>query len=347
MIRNSLITELELTNFRNFSKNQWRFESPEVVLTGSNGTGKTNILESISYASILRSFRIAGVRDMINLGQRFFQIDLTVQLQGFNRKLTIFEDFLGRRQLKLGDAPVTKASEFIQEFHTVAFVPEDRVIVSGAAGCRRRFFDILISILDREYLYRLVLYRRALAQRNRALKANQLSTANLFEPELAQHAPFIARRRREYAKLVSSKIAVLLKNQDDFQVIYNPEYPEDSQEYLQEFPRFYERELVRGYTIGGPQVDEFEFNYRGKALRHFGSTGQIRLIALMIKLAEFQLVRQESHAPVIVLADDVSGELDEYNRELFYSTISVADQQFFTFAELPSFIHQRAQIIKL
>ena len=89
--------------------------------------------------------------------------------------------------------------------------------------------------------------------------------------------------------------------------------------------------------LGKVSVDVFLFDLLdGKNLRSFGSTGQIRLTALMLKLGEYLLLRQ-TELPVIVLADDVTGDLDAERCRLFFDTISDADQQFFTFARDPQF----------
>ena len=111
----------------------------------------------------------------------------------------------------------------------------------------------------------------------------------------------------------------------------------DREENLQQLKKDFPRERQRGCTLSGPQLDEFEFRYDGKVMRNFSSTGQKGLIALLLKLAEFAIVRRESSEPVAVLADDVLGDLDRNNAELFLNVVKQADQRFFTFAEMPSF----------
>ena len=112
--------------------------------------------------------------------------------------------------------------------------------------------------------------------------------------------------------------------------------PENAEEYRSLLEKTREKEIVRGCTGSGPQLDEFEFLLNGKQLRYYGSTGQIRLISLLLKLAEFNLVRRSAKEKVAVLVDDVTGELDEENKIRFFETISDADQQFYTFTEFPS-----------
>ena len=198
---------------------------------------------------------------------------------------------------------------------------------------------MLISTLDSTYLTRLADYSRALAQRNRALKPPvNRSIVAAFEPELAANAPSIAALRRQYAGSVEQELNALLKQRGggEFRILYRFDYPESESEYLALLEKNRERELLRACTGIGPQLDEFEFYLDGRQLRHYGSTGQIRMISLLLKLAEFNLVRRSASEKVAVLVDDVTGELDEANKNRFFDAISGADQQFFTFTEFPA-----------
>ena len=331
-----VLRSLELTDFRNFESRKLVFSSRNIFFTGANGSGKSNLLESIAFASLLRSFRGASPREMIRIGGREFRLQVMLESRIGNHRLQISEEISGRRRLFINGDAIRKSSDFIREFHTVVFAPEDREIVSGTSGCRRRFFDIMISGVDGEYLQRLSRYHRALIQRNRALK-NAPHTASAFEEELAEQAPFIAAKRRHFAAVTGEKVAALLGEKGSFQIVYRTDSGADSKEHRRIFEAKKESELRRQCTLCGPQLDEFEFFYNGKLLRTYGSTGQRRLIALLLKLAEFDILQSNSRAPVVVLADDVTGELDESNLKLFLNNIAQADQCFFTFAEPPGF----------
>ena len=312
------------------------FCNRNIFFTGKNGSGKSNLLESIAFSSLLRSFRGASPREMIRLGAREFQIKTVLQGKVRPEVLQISESVSGRRQLFINNQPVARSSDFIREFHTVVFAPEDREIGAGSSGCRRRYFDILISEVEPEYLLRLSRYHRALVQRNRALKTAPQAAA-AFEAELAEQAPFIAQRRRHYARIISEKVAALLGGRGSFNAIYRTDCAESAEAHLELLQSRRESELRRQCTLCGPQLDEFELIFNGKLLRTYGSTGQIRLISLLLKLAQFQVVKSAADLPVAVLADDVTGELDETNLQLFLETISEAQQSFFTFAEAPRF----------
>ena len=331
-----VVESLELTDFRNFASRKLVFCNRNIFLLGSNGSGKSNILESIAFSSLLRSFRGAPPREMIRFGCKAFQLRTRLRTPSGSELLRIVEHASGRRELFIRESPVSRSSDFIREFHTIVFAPEDRMTAAGSSSYRRRYFDILVSEIEPEYLHRLSRYNRALLQRNRALKTSP-RTAPAFEEELAEQAPYLAAARRRYAELVGAECAALLGGRAEFAILYRTDTADTPEEHRKLFAQKRESEIRRQCTLSGPQLDEFDLMFNGKLLRTYGSTGQVRLVSLMLKLAQFKLVRERSNIPVAVLADDVTGELDDANLQLFLDTVSGAGQCFFTFAEPPRF----------
>lgn len=328
------IENIRLKNFRNVSDSSFAFDADRVLLLGPNGSGKSNLLEAISFLSVLRSFRGAPAREMVKLDCREFVISARIG-GGTRRQLAVRENIGGARELFEDRRPVRKSSEFIRNFRTVSFAPEDRMIVSGGASYRRRFFDMLISVLEPKYFSDLGNCNRALKQRNRALR-NGGKGADCFVPELIGSTVSLTAFRREYAAMVEREVNKLLGVSGKFGVRCRFSAPEDEGAFAELLEREREKELRRGVTLYGPHLDEFEFSLDGKPLRSCGSTGQIRLLSLFLKLAEFALVRKLADLPVLVLADDVTGELDAENARRFFELTQVADQAFFTFAIEPA-----------
>lgn len=338
-----LLERLKLTDFRNCESGEFQFSGKKVIFTGSNGSGKTNLLESIYFLSILRSFRSTSVRNMIRIGSHSFTLFARVHSRGYPETLKVIQNG-NQREMLIDGNRIRRSSEFIREFRAVVFVPEDRNIAGGSSSFRRRFFDMLISTLDSGYLTQLSDYNRALTQRNRALKSPlNLEIAVAFEPELAANAPAIAALRRKYAGFVEKELNLLLKQcgGGEFRILYRSDYPDSKSEYLIQLEKTRKKDLLRACSGIGPQLDEFEFYLDGRQLRYYGSTGQIRMISLLLKLAELNLVRRSASEKVVVLVDDVTGELDEENKNRFFHAISGADQLFFTFTEFPDFAYFR------
>ena len=295
------ILDIELDRFRNYARKRFDFSSDTVLFYGKNGSGKTNLLEAVSYLSLLRSFRgHVQSRELCALGENMFSLAATLDKGVFKEKLHISESRSGKRELMIGQAKISRSSEFIREFRTVAFVPEDKMIISGSSSFRRRFFDMMISTLDPEYFVSLMRYNRALAQRNKAFKVNP-SMAKLFEPELAQQISAICSRRKSFAAKVTAEFNRISGNEYDFNIAYAPDYPLDPEGFQEHLERHRKRETERGCTLWGPQRDEFIFSFHRRDLRIFGSTGQIGISALLLKMTEFRLVKTLANLPVIAL----------------------------------------------
>ena len=327
------ITTLKLRNFRNVGRGVFDFSASRVLFLGPNGAGKSNLLEAIGFLSVLRSFRGAPVRDMMKLDEHEFTIAAKLDCGAYRKVLALREGTSGR-ELFEERKPVPRSSDFIRNFRTVVFAPEDRMIVAGGASYRRRFFDMLISVLEPKYFTALGDCNRALKQRNKALRSGGRG-AECFDPVLAESAGVLAAFRREYAAMLEKAVNKLLAPRGVFGVRCRFSAPEDPGEYLKLLAAERPRELRRGATLYGPHLDDFELVLDGKSLRSCGSNGQIRLTALYLKLAEFSLVRNLAELPVLVLADDVTGELDAENTRRFFELTQVADQAFFTFTRRP------------
>lgn len=332
-----MLQEISLTNFRNFGRSSINFSGSDVVLTGANGSGKSNLLEAVNHLSILRSFRGPGLtREEVKIGCTSFKISGVLKTIAGNKKsLSVTEHVSGKREMFIGDCKISKSSDFIGEFRCVPFVPEDLAIVSGHAGIRRRFFDMLISALDRDYFFRLGSFFRALQQRNMALKSANLSIAGAFEEELADSGEFIVAKRADFALKVEKVMNQLLGGKFAFSCRYLPDVNGSAADFKAKIAEIRDKELLKKHTLCGIQLDEFEFRFDDKKLRGYGSAGQQRVSALLLRLAHFFLIKESASTPVIALVDDVTGELDKRNFDFFLDSILPADQRIYTFTALP------------
>ena len=332
-----MLQEIQLTDFRNFGKSSITFSGTDVILTGANGSGKSNLLEAVNHLSILRSFRGPNLtREEVKISCSSFTISGVLRtLSGSIEKLSVTERISGKREMSIGDCRITKSSDFIGEFRCVPFVPEDLSIITGHAGVRRRFFDMLISALDRDYFFRLGSYFRALEQRNGALKSGNVNVAKAFENELATSGELIVAQRAEFARKIEKEMSELLGDRFAFSCRYLPDVSGGAADFRAKLAELREKELIKKHTLSGIQLDDFEFRFDDKKLRGYGSAGQQRISALMLRLAHFFLIKKVALTPVIALVDDVTGELDERNFDHFIDSISEADQRIYTFTALP------------
>ena len=344
-----MLKKLYLHHFRNYEEKRLDFSGAEIQLCGKNGIGKTNILEAIHYLGILRSFKNAPVREIVQHSHDFFVLMAIFEKGGSEHKIQIEQRKNGERICLIDGTLEKKANLLLHNFRSVIFAPEDRSIISGTAAVRRRFFDILISLEDSGYLYDLQQYKYALAQRNTLLKKSGVNISNPlfapFEELLAFHGTKLMDKRAEYTAVIESEVQKLAGS-NDFKIRYAPDWKNIGMEEIKQALRSNrERDLLKGFTTCGIQLDDFEITLNDLPMRSYASSGQIRIYSLYLKMAEFNL----SHAggeKTIALVDDVTGELDKIHKDKFYSMLSDAEQIFFTFTA-PQKIFGNPQIIEL
>ena len=339
-----MIKQLTMRRFRNYTDQKVDFDSETNVLVGSNGQGKTNVLEAVFFLSMLRSFRTASPREIREIGTDGFHLSATLNTtRGYDKILDV--DYSETRRLQIDSSPVFKASEFIGAYKAVAFLPSDLMIVTEGAGLRRRFINMLLCSFDKSYLSALNDYSNALKARNSLLKRSNPDSASLtaFEIILAENGVAITARRETGLQALSSEMSRLFIEIKEAETSFNIEYSThpssgEIESYTAKLASDRRRDTARGTTSFGPHLDDFQFLLNDKPLRAFGSTGECRLAALCLKLAAVKLIRDDTDTTgnTIALIDDVTGELDQRTRDAFFQIVSETDQTFFTFTEPPS-----------
>jgi len=337
-----MIKRLLLRNFRNYIEADLSINSPLNVFTGRNGQGKSNLLEAVFFISMLRSFRTSQIKDLKTIGKDNSYVGAEINRQSWTEFLEINISDAGKRKLSIDHVPVSRASEFIKRIKAVAFSPDDINIITGVSSLRRRLLDMFISMMEPEYLSALHDYSLALKSRNAVIKSDRnVNVIKAFEPVMASAGSFIAAHRQQYSGILGGEIENIIKHFFPEKVAFDIKYrnsagTDDYNRYMEIFEKERERDIRRGYTSFGPQLDDFDFNYNHKLLRNYGSTGQCRLISLCMKMAEVNLLSADKDkSGIVVLVDDVTGELDAVTREMFFKVINQAGQIFFTFTEKP------------
>jgi len=335
-----MITNIALKNFRNYANLNINFQKQVNLLIGTNGQGKTNLLEAIFFLSMLRSFRTSSIKDLQKVGTRDFFLSCSVDRgRGWDELLEI--EYAEKRKLRIDSAPIAKASEFIGSIKTVSFSPADIMLITESTGLRRRFLNMLISSFSKPYLAALNEYTQALKMRNSLLKNGRPDIATLaaFEQIMAKRGAEIVNQRKDILAALSTEMLAMITEIKGgtpvFSIKYN-HHPATAIEesYLAKFADERQKEIARGYTMFGPHLDDFEFILEDKSLRHFGSTGQCRLASLCLKMAAVNIISKDN-SKVITLVDDVTGDLDAKTRDAFLKIISKSEQAFFTFTEKP------------
>ena len=260
-----------------------------------------------------------------------------------------------KRVLKINNSSVSRSTDFIRKINTVSFTPEDIELIKGSAGNRRQFLDITLSQLSPAYLRHLQNYNKALKARNTLLrnhedgKAIDQSLFNTYEKMMVEAGTLITKQRISLLKSFEDKIRhfteLMFPEGKKLKVIYQSSIAKTSDEnsftenlFHQKLDESYTKDFQRGMTHVGPHRDDLFILLQGKSLSSYGSEGQCRLASLVLKMtAAEQLIENGSTGNVLLLIDDVLGELDEKRKNAFLKTIMRGDQIFIACTEVPEF----------
>jgi DNA replication and repair protein RecF len=323
------IVSLSLRDFRNFERLDMEFPADGFVLLGENGQGKTNLLESVYYLSLLRSVRGTRDLDVVRFGAEGFFIEADLCAPDA-RKLSIgFERNGRRKRVRRDDTVIERMSDALGSLPAVMFAPSDVDLVSGAPSARRRFLDIMLALSSRGYLHALQLYRSALERRNATLRDSARRGAQarsgaieVWEPPLATHGAALIRTRRAWVKQVAPQfgercaaIGERGKVELRYETSVNPNAESLELALAEAIAVKRASDLRHGLTQVGPHRDELAMFLDGRDLRTFGSAGQQRTAAIALRTLEAETLRDARSASPVFLLDDPFAELDARRAE--------------------------------
>lgn len=325
----SVLTNLRLRQFRNFEELELNFPRAGVAIIGENGSGKTNLLESIYYLEIFRSFRGASDEQLARFGGDAFHVRGRIESGDRSHEIGAGYELRSRRKRVMIDGgEPERMAEAIGRLAVVIFSPSDVEIVTGAPGERRRFLDILLSLNVAGYLTALQRYRQLLKNRNAVLRSGRVDQALLgvWEDALVEHgarlvverAGWVAAHAASFAgKYVSISGGVDACVRYDCGIRGELDFGDELQvreRFREDLRRLAPRERERGQTLSGPHRDDlvFLFNAGGNEidLREFGSGGQVRTAAIALRMIEAETIHAARSRDCLVLLDDVFAELD-------------------------------------
>lgn len=323
-----MLTELELHDFRRLRHLCFRPGADWTFVTGANALGKTSLLEAICVLLRLQSQRTHGLPNLVREGSEGFG----VEGEFAGRRMHFFYS-KNRRKLVLDGQEQSKTTDYLAVARVVYFGNADLDLIRGSAEQRRRFLDFLAAQVEPSYRSVLRQYERALRSRNFLLKQGRGGSDELraFDGPLVKHGDFLTAVRR---RLVTELQAPCREAQagigcrtENLELRYRPGAGTDFAAALRESER--EEQRLR-QTVCGPHRDDVEFLLDGRSAARFGSEGQQRTLALALRLGQSRVLRQSGRLPLVMLLDDVFGELDRSRRNRLMTMIPSEGQRIVT-----------------
>jgi len=334
------VLSLETEGFRNLSAVSLKPHSSLNLIFGDNAQGKTNLLESLWCCTGCKSFRGAKEKEYIALGTRDMHIKMRFSDSRREQEIQIHMQRGEGKQKKilLNGVQLLGAAKLFSAFQCVVFSPDDRELLRQGPERRRSFMDLCGSQLSPAMLGCIRRFEHLMSVRNTVLKDISLGKASRsaladWDLQLAALGSLLTCLRFAYVRQLSAVCEQLYgkitDEKETLSVKYrsnlfkNSEIPEKptaemQQYYFDALQRSVDDDIRLGFTSKGAGRDDFSCKINGLSVRDFGSQGQQKSTALVLKLAQAAVFYEKRQETPVILLDDVMGELDAKRQALCY-----------------------------
>ncbi len=330
-----IIRRFRASNFRNIESCDIEFTEGVNLLYGRNAQGKTNAVEGIYIFSRGKSFRAREDSELVKFGTEGFRISVEYD-EGIHHRTLEYALFGKERLRKKNGYKINKVTEMIGSLKCVLFYPDDLKIVKGGPEERRGFLNVAVSLINGTYLKMYSDYKKALENRNCALKfiskGFPVTKDELWSwsESMAEYASYIYLEREKYIENLSKYAGEVMldisEGAENLSLIHECDIEVGLRErddvrraYLKLFTENLDREISAGVSLYGPHRDDIKIKINDKDSRIFASQGQQRSAVLSLKLAEGELIKDICGEYPVYLFDDVLSELDDKRKRYVLS----------------------------
>lgn len=323
-----IIRKIKLINFRNYKKISIDFDKNINILIGDNAQGKTNILESIYFLALTKSYRTLDC-NLINKNADLSRVKGEIKDDKVYKSLSV-EISKDSKKVIINSSEVKRITDYIANLNVILISPEDINILQGTPAERRNFLNIELSQLSKNYMKKYNEFNKILKIRNNYLKMLYQSsnkdkryldslTENLIEREID-----IYKERNEFIELINKYVEKIYEDITGIKGFYikyekNVDFNNDDREYMKDilankYNINYNKEVENGMTLYGPHRDDLKFILNDEDIKIYGSQGLQKIALISVKLAEIEIYKEKIKKMPILLLDDVFSELDVKRR---------------------------------
>jgi len=331
------LSKISLTQFKNYQFSTFDFTQRVIGICGLNGKGKTNLLDAAYYCCFTKSYFTKADGLNMQFDSAGFRIeassisskgggnpdDISEVLSEINTKkpdeiVCIFRNG-GKKEILLNGVAYTKLSEHIGKFPAVMVAPDDISLITDGSEERRRFMDTVLSQMDARYLQQLVTYNKVLQQRNSLLKnfAEQGKTdwqlLEVLDEQLIAPGELIFAKRKVFAEalipLVQQFYSLIADNNETITLQYDSRLHDSS--FYDLLNNYRQKDFAAQRSNAGIHKDDILFQLNGQVFKTTASQGQRKSLLFALKLAEFELLKENKGFAPLLLLDDVFEKLDD------------------------------------
>ena len=334
------LNKIQLTQFKNYGFSTFNFDERVIGICGLNGRGKTNLLDAIYYLCFTKSYFSKAENFNVEFGSEGFRIEGNLSQSAIENlgvqdyKFVATLKPVNKKEVFLNDIPYEKFSHHLGKFPCVMIAPDDVEIVTGTNEERRKFIDTVLSQTDAVYLQQLIVYNKVLQQRNSLLKSfaetgnNNLSLLEVLDLQLVSPGNFIFEKRKEFTErlvpLAKEFYGQISDNKEEIEIKYESQLHTGNFGELLEKSR--SRDLYLQRTSMGIHKDDLSATLNVRPFKNIASQGQRKSLLFSLKLAEYEILKQNKGFAPFLLLDDVFEKLDEVRMQNLLKWVCVHNQ---------------------
>ncbi len=312
------IKKIKLINYRNYDNLELNFNDSLNIIIGNNAQGKTNILESIYVLAVTKSFLSNNDKEMIKFDKNFSVISGLLESDKKTYNLQVAFSGYGKN-VRINGKEIKKLSDYISIMNVIVFSTDDIRMFKEGPSSRRKYFNIEISQIYKNYLKLLNEYNTVLRQRNEFLKIisikkdSDIEYLNVINDKYSDLSIKVCKYRRRMIDDINKNLDNLffsITGTKGLKLEYASNTNIDNVSFRSSLEKSLNKDIQYKMTLLGPNRDDFYFSLNGKNLSSYGSNGQIRSAVLALKLSEVILFKSVVGEMPILLLDDIFSELD-------------------------------------
>jgi len=310
------LSHLSILNYKNIGQAELDFSPGINCFLGSNGEGKTNVLDSIYFLSFTKS--ATNTIDAMNIrhGEELLMLKGEYDLNGVPETVSCGMKLHQKKIFRRGDKVYKRMADHIGLLPLILVSPNDQELILGGSEERRRFLDSVISQYTPSYLSTLQRYNKALQQRNSLLKLEgepQIELLEVYEQIMSETGESIYQERRkfieEFVPVFQSHYEKISSSKENIGIRYTSHC--ERGDLLEVIQRDRHKDLAVGYSLHGIHKDDIVMTLNGFPLKKEGSQGQTKSYLISLKLAQFNFLKETgSHTKPLLLLDDIFDKLD-------------------------------------
>lgn len=325
------LKQLSVLNFKNYTDSNLSFLPEGNAFTGSNGAGKTNLLDAIHYLSLCKSYFNPIDSQHIKKGEEYFMVQGEFER---DQRPDIISCSLKRnqkKQFKRNKKDYPRLADHIGQFPLVMISPNDTLIILEGSEERRKFLDNVISQTDNRYLDTLIAYNKILLQRNTLLKNIKdkgVFDVGLFEVlnmQLVEVGEVIYQKRKQFMEnfrpSFQKHYEYLTDSAEQVTLVYDS--PLHQADFMHLLNTSLEKDRILERTTQGIHKDDLLFTiHEEMPLKKFGSQGQQKSFLIALKLAQYTYLQHQNKFKPLLLLDDIFDKLDDKRTKKLMQMVS-------------------------